>query len=239
MTTATRVLSRRNRLVHCSSAHWPCFSSSANIESTLRRACFTFHFRSNKSSVMIEMKVSFDLLLGVCTALFCLKYFTGSSEEPLRFLPFVFSLSLSLSLQKRKIMFVVVTRSRLLPVLCHPFSILRCSKSSSTRSSDSNSQLIKSLTLRGDYAKAFHLFDHLLRQKKVTVVSLLTILETCTRAEHLERGRQMERLINQSIEWKENIRLQTSLINMFMKCRQIDQGNRSIEIQSPDLSADF
>lgn len=124
---------------------------------------------------------------------------------------------------------VVATRHRLFPLLYKTLSIVRCSKSSSPRPVDSNHQLIKTFTHRGDYDKAFHLFDQLVKQKRVSVVSLLTILETCARATELERGRQIERLINQSIEWKDNIRLQTSLINMYMKCQKIDQGNQTID----------
>ena len=132
------------------------------------------------------------------------------------------------SLSKIMLFAAVTTRHRLFSLLGKTLSIVRCSKSSSTRPTDSNHQLIKTFTHRGDYGKAFHLFDQLVKQNRISVVSLLTIVETCARATDLERGRQIERLINQSVEWKDNIRLQTSLINMYMKCQKIDQGNQTI-----------
>ena len=85
-------------------------------------------------------------------------------------------------------------------------------------------QLIKMFNHRGDYEHAFQLFDMLIKQDKVKIISLLTILDTCTRSNQIERGRQIETFINQSNKWKNDIRLQTSLINMYMKCQMIDQG---------------
>ncbi|CAF5124003.1 unnamed protein product, partial [Rotaria sp. Silwood1] len=87
----------------------------------------------------------------------------------------------------------------------------------------SNSQLIKLFNNRGEYERAFQLFDILIKQNNVTTISLLTIIDTCTRSNHIERGRQIETFINQSSKWKDDIRLQTSLIKMYMKCQMIDQ----------------
>ncbi|CAF1285678.1 unnamed protein product [Rotaria sp. Silwood1] len=92
--------------------------------------------------------------------------------------------------------------------------------------SESNSQLIKLFNNRGEYERAFQLFDILIKQNNVTTISLLTIIDTCTRSNHIERGRQIETFINQSSKWKDDIRLQTSLIKMYMKCQMIDQAER-------------
>jgi pentatricopeptide repeat protein len=92
---------------------------------------------------------------------------------------------------------------------------------------ESTNQLIKSLNHRGDYERAFQLFDTLIKQNNVSIISLLTIVDTCARSGQIERGRQIELFINQSIQWKNHLRLQTSLINMYMKCQMIDQGKMS------------
>lgn len=96
---------------------------------------------------------------------------------------------------------------------------------SPSTSPESTNQLIKTLTHRGNYDRAFQLFDQLIKQNHITIISLLTILETCTRSGQIERANQIEKFINQSKQWKDNIRLQTSLIKMHMKNQRIDQGN--------------
>ncbi|CAF4147351.1 unnamed protein product [Rotaria sordida] len=93
--------------------------------------------------------------------------------------------------------------------------------------SESTSQLIKIFNNRGEYERAFQLFDMLIKQNNVSIISLLTILDTCIRSNHIERGRQIETFINQSIKWKDDIRLQTSLIKMYMKYQMIDQDKIS------------
>lgn len=107
-------------------------------------------------------------------------------------------------------------------------------------SPESTNQLIKTLTYRGNYDRAFQLFDQLIKQNNITIISLLTILETCTRSGQIERAKQIEKFINQSKQWKDNIRLQTSLIKMHMKNQKIDQGNSHtndlIEYPSIDFS---
>ena len=96
---------------------------------------------------------------------------------------------------------------------------------SNVPSPESTSELIRILNQRGDYTRAFQIFDNLVKQRKtITIVSLLALVETCSKAKQFERGRQIETLIDQSSEWKNHLRLQTSLINMYMKCQQIDQG---------------
>jgi hypothetical protein len=101
----------------------------------------------------------------------------------------------------------------------------KAARPSNSPSSESTSELIRILNHRGDYTRAFQIFDNLVQQKKnITIVSLLALVETCSKANQFERGRQIETLIDQSIEWKNHLRLQTSLINMYMKCQQIDQG---------------
>jgi pentatricopeptide repeat protein len=98
---------------------------------------------------------------------------------------------------------------------------------SSATSPESTNQLIKTLNNRGDYERAFHLFDLLVKQNNVSIISLLTILDTCTRSGQIERAHQIELFINQSKKWKDHIRLQTALINMYMKSQMIDQGKIS------------
>lgn len=83
---------------------------------------------------------------------------------------------------------------------------------------------IKTLNDYGQYGRAFEQFNLLVKEKNVNVISLLNILETCTKSLNIDRARQIERLINQSKQFKDNIRLQTSLINFYMKSQQIDQG---------------
>ncbi|CAF1167506.1 unnamed protein product [Rotaria sordida] len=95
--------------------------------------------------------------------------------------------------------------------------------------SESTSQLIKIFNNRGEYERAFQLFDMLIKQNNVSIISLLTILDTCIRSNHIERGRQIETFINQSIKWKDDIRLQTSLIKMYMKYQMIDQAEQIFE----------
>ena len=108
---------------------------------------------------------------------------------------------------------------------------------SNSFSPDSASELIRILNHRGDYTRAFQIFDNLVKQrKKISTVSLLALIETCSKANQIERGRQIETLIDQSIEWKNHLRLQTSLINMYMKCQQIDQGKpRTKQSSSTDF----
>lgn len=96
-------------------------------------------------------------------------------------------------------------------------------KSSST-SPESTNQLIKTLTNQGNYNRAFHLFDILVKQNNISIISLLTIINTCIQSGQIERARQIELFINQSNKWKDNLRLQTSLIKMYMKYQMIDQG---------------
>lgn len=115
-------------------------------------------------------------------------------------------------------------RSIIRPIFFNSSSILRYSTKSN--SPEATNQLIKTLNNRGDYERAFQLFDTLIKQNNVSIKSLLTILDTCSRSGQIERGRQIELLINQSIKWKNHIRLQTSLINMYMKCQMIEQGNQ-------------
>ncbi len=103
-------------------------------------------------------------------------------------------------------------------------SLSRFNYSIKTTSPEPTNQLIKTLNNRGDYQRAFQLFDTLVKQNNVSIISLLTILDTCTRSSQIERARQIEIFINQSIKWKDHIRLQTSLINMYMKFQMIDQG---------------
>jgi pentatricopeptide repeat protein len=121
----------------------------------------------------------------------------------------------------------VCTRSIILRVFSSSSTIvnysIKTNKNKSTSPEPTN-QLIKTLTHRGDYERAFQLFDTLVKQNNLSIISLLTILDTCTRSGYLEYGHQIERLINQSIQWKDHIRLQTSLINMYMTCQKIDQG---------------
>jgi pentatricopeptide repeat protein len=103
-------------------------------------------------------------------------------------------------------------------------------KSSST-SPESTNQLIKTLNNRGDYERAFELFDTLVKQNNVSIISLLNIIDTCTRSGQIERAHQIEIFINQSNKWKDHLRLQTSLIHMYMKCQMIEQG-KIIKINS-------
>ncbi|CAF4249093.1 unnamed protein product [Rotaria socialis] len=91
--------------------------------------------------------------------------------------------------------------------------------------SESTNQLIKLFNNRGDYERAFNVFDNLVKQNNITIISLLNILNTCARSSNIERGRQIESLINQSIKWKNHLRLHTSLIKMYMKFQMIDEGN--------------
>ncbi|CAF4273324.1 unnamed protein product, partial [Adineta steineri] len=91
-------------------------------------------------------------------------------------------------------------------------------------STESTNQLLKTLNNRGDYERAFRLFDNLIKQNNINIKALLTIIDTCIRSNQIERGRQIELLVNQSTKWKNHIRLQTSLINMYMKYQMIDQG---------------
>jgi hypothetical protein len=119
------------------------------------------------------------------------------------------------------------TRLVILRIIPSSLSVLNYSVKSynkSTTSIESTNQLIKTLNNRSDYERAFHLFDNLVKQNNINIISLLTILDTCIRSGQIERGRQIELLINQSLKWKDHIRLQTSLMNMYMKCQMIDQG---------------
>ncbi len=104
------------------------------------------------------------------------------------------------------------------------FNFLSIQTKFSSTSSESTNQLIKTLNSRGNYDHAFQLFDRLIKQNNVTIKSLLTILDTCTRSGQIERGGQIEKFINQSNKWKNDLRLQTSLINMYMKCQMVEQG---------------
>ena len=83
---------------------------------------------------------------------------------------------------------------------------------------------IKTLNDSGHYDRAFEQFDRLVEESNVNIISLLNILETCTKSSNIDRARQIERLINQSKPFKDNIRLQTSLINFYMKTQKIEQG---------------
>ncbi|CAF1354871.1 unnamed protein product [Adineta steineri] len=94
---------------------------------------------------------------------------------------------------------------------------------------ESTNQLLKTLNNRGDYERAFRLFDNLIKQNNINIKTLLTIIDTCIRSNKIERGRQIELLINQSTKWKNHIRLQTSLINMYMKYQMIDQAEKIFE----------
>lgn len=94
----------------------------------------------------------------------------------------------------------------------------------STTTPKVTSQLLKTLNNRGDYQRAFQLFDLLIKQNNVTIISLLNIIDTCTRSGQIEYIHRIEKFINQSNQWKYHIPLQTSLINMYMKCQMIEQG---------------
>ncbi|UJR07832.1 hypothetical protein I4U23_012115 [Adineta vaga] len=96
-------------------------------------------------------------------------------------------------------------------------------------SQNSSNELLKTLNSRDDHECAFRFFDNLVKQNKVTVKSLLIILDTCTRSGQIERARQIEKFIDQSHSWKNHLRLQTSLINMYMKFQMIDQAERIFE----------
>jgi pentatricopeptide repeat protein len=117
----------------------------------------------------------------------------------------------------------MIVRHTFLRIISNTFSI---KTKSSFNSPESTNQLIKTLNNHGKYDRAFQLFDMLIKQNNVTIKSLLTILDTCTRSGQIERARQIEIFINQSNKWKGNLRLQTSLINMYMKCQMIEQGNQ-------------
>jgi len=125
---------------------------------------------------------------------------------------------------------MIISRSVILRTFSNSLSLLNYSikmkSSSSSTSPESTNQLIKTLNNCGDYERAFQLFDILIKQNNVSIISLLTILDTCTRSGQIERARQIEIFINQSNKWKDHIRLQTSLINMYMKCQMIDQGKK-------------
>ena len=118
---------------------------------------------------------------------------------------------------------MIVCRRFVLPRILFNF-VSRRDFSQQRNSPESTNQLIKTLTKHGNYDRAFQLFDQLVQQNDVSIISLLTIVDTCTRSGQIERTNQIERFIHQSQKWKDNIRLQTSLINMHMKCQRIDQG---------------
>ena len=128
--------------------------------------------------------------------------------------------------------FLPCTRRLILRSFFNTSSVFHYSTKTNNRSNlpstspEATNQLIKTLNNRGDYERAFQLFDRLVEQNNTTIISLLTIINTCTRSGQIERGRQVEILINQSIKWKDHIRLQTSLINMYMKCQMVDQGKK-------------
>lgn len=109
------------------------------------------------------------------------------------------------------------------------------SQQNTSTSPESTNQLIKTLTKHGNYDRAFQLFDRLVEQNNVSIISLLNILETCTRSSQIERTNEIEQFINQSQQWKNNIRLQTSLINMHMKCQRIDQGFSFKKMKSNEM----
>lgn len=92
-------------------------------------------------------------------------------------------------------------------------------------STDATNQLLKTFNQREEYERAFRVFDRLVKQNQVSAVALLTIIDTCTRSRQIERGRHIEQFINQSAQWRKHLRLQTSLINMYMKFHMIEQGN--------------
>ncbi len=118
---------------------------------------------------------------------------------------------------------MIVRRTIILRMI---FNSLSIQMKLSSNSADSTNQLIKTLNNHEKYDRAFQLFDMLVKQNNVTMKSLLTILDTCTRSGQIERAYQIERFINQSNKWKDNLRLQTSLIHMYMKCQMIDQGKQ-------------
>ncbi|CAF1222280.1 unnamed protein product, partial [Adineta ricciae] len=96
-------------------------------------------------------------------------------------------------------------------------------------SKDSSNEVLRRLNYLDNYERAFQFFDNLVKQNRVTVASLLTILETCTRSGQIQRGRQVEQMVNQSSQWKYHVRVQTALINMFMKFHMIDQAEQIFE----------
>ncbi len=51
---------------------------------------------------------------------------------------------------------------------------------------------MKTLNSRGDYERAFQLFDVFIKQNNVSIISLLTILDTCTRSGQIERASKIE-----------------------------------------------
>lgn len=103
----------------------------------------------------------------------------------------------------------------------HRFNFVRCYISQTSQNAHLS---IKTLNDYGHYDRAFAHFDRLVEERNVNIISLLNILETCTKSSNIDRARQIERLINQSNQFKDNIRLQTSLINFYMRTQNIDQG---------------
>ncbi|CAF1091470.1 unnamed protein product [Adineta ricciae] len=69
-------------------------------------------------------------------------------------------------------------------------------------SKDSSNEVLRRLNYLDNYERAFQFFDNLVKQNQVTVASLLTILDTCTRSGQIQRGRQIEQMVNQSSQWK-------------------------------------
>ncbi|CAF0935738.1 unnamed protein product [Adineta ricciae] len=96
-------------------------------------------------------------------------------------------------------------------------------------SKDSSNEVLRRLNYLDNYERAFQFFDNLVKQNQVTVASLLTILDTCTRSGQIQRGRQIEQMVNQSSQWKYHVRVQTAFINMFMKFHMIDQAEKIFE----------
>lgn len=107
-------------------------------------------------------------------------------------------------------------------------SIKRTNKTkSSSYPSESTDQLIKRFNNQGDYERAFQLFDILVKQNNFSVKSLLNIINICAKSNNITRGPQIEKLVNECITWKDDMRVQTSFIKMYMKFQMIDEGNTS------------
>ena len=97
-------------------------------------------------------------------------------------------------------------------------------------SSEPTNQFIKTLNNQARYEHAFRVFNRLIQENKVNIKSLLNIIDTCARSKQINRAQQIEIYINQSKTWHNHIRLQTSLIHMYMKLKLIDQGKQNDRI---------
>ena len=99
------------------------------------------------------------------------------------------------------------------------------SKSIKTRTSPIYSTLKNALT-RADYETVWKIFDRLMKTNDWNTPSLLAILDACTKTKDFQRVATIKNYIDQKIEWKNEIRLQTSLINFYMKCQKVNEGKR-------------